>query len=245
MQKYEIIDEMDKLVNDNYVSIKNTKDKINFKYFDSVNNMNAYKLKAEIDTLSSDGVVLFTQLLVSKVGQDRKKYVVIFENKNITIMISIDKKQITTTPVTDLIGVDMDGCDDFTEADLVCFVCKKETKLLSDNILGLECLDIYAYGSPPHDICEAFPAKDKQGRIRIVSSEVFEDFELQTGRTDKQIQINKVAAEFINDLEDKNNSNKNEPIGCGGYLSIIGIIIMMGMAVLHHFTGCTLHIPGF
>lgn len=54
-----------------------------------------------------------------------------------------------------------------------------------------------------------------------------------------------IANQSVTTAEEKINSNNNESIGCGGYLSIIGIIIMIGIAVLQYFTGCTLHIPGF
>ena len=143
----------------------------------------------------------------------------------------------------------MDGCEDFTEADLVCFVCKKETQLLSDNILGLECLDIYAYGSPPHDICVAFPAKDKQGKIRVVSKESFKYFESYIKENEKQTQIDEAAIKFINNLGDdslidnNNESKSNEAwFSRGDYLAMICMIILIGMVLLHHFTGCTLHI---
>ena len=92
-EKYEIIDEMDKLIKDNYNAIKEsiTKNEISFKYFDSMNGMNVHKIKTEIDKLPSNGVVLFTQFLVSKVAESRKKYIVTFEDKNVTFMISVDK----------------------------------------------------------------------------------------------------------------------------------------------------------
>lgn len=233
-------DLMEKILNENYKSIKATMNSFKTKFFDMSDTANIPKIINEIELLPENTLIVFCRFAVSKVGENKSNFVVVLDGggKN-TLIVSFLRKQITTTPITDLVGIDMDGIEDLTDAHLVYFVCEKNAQLLSNNTLGLTGVDIYACGTIPHDPIDIFLARDNSGRVCIIDSVCFEMYEDDIKSNYRNKEIESLASGYArsNDLTGKkpssniklstNEDNESPASGCISFIIVVIIIIFL------------------